>query len=529
MRAAVREKVTPTRKMTKTKIKRALISVYDKTGIVAFAKELQALGVEIISTGGTADLLRKEGLPVTGVSSVTQFPEMLGGRVKTLHPNVHAGLLALRDNEEHLQTLAEHNIKPIDLLVVNLYPFGDAVKTKTHESEIIEMIDIGGPAMLRSAAKNFRSVAAVSDPADYTRVAKELKENYQIGEATLKSLAAKVFKLTAYYDGLIADYLEGKKPSTATFPESLTLSFDKQGDLRYGENPHQKGALYREKGVLAGVVSAKQLHGKELSFNNILDLDIALEMVQAFREPACSIIKHTSPCGFALGKDATQAFKNAYLCDPLSAFGSIVGFNGGVDAKTARELLKSGFIECVIAKDFDKAALELLRSKKNLRLLAAPGGVGGATLDFKKVKGGLLVQESDAKEVGAVDLKYVTKIAPKKAQIEDLLFAFKICRYVKSNAIVIVKDRKTVGLGMGQPSRVDSCMTALRKAGKRARGAVLASDGFFPKPDSIALAKKYGISAVIQPGGSIQDAEVIKACDHARIAMVVTGVRHFKH
>jgi len=514
-----------------TQIKRALISVYDKTGIVPFAKGLHALGVEIISTGGTAALLKKEGIPVTEVSSVTKFPEMLDGRVKTLHPAIHAGLLSLRDDAKHRATLQKHKIRPIDLLAVNLYPFWDAVRTKTDEREIIEMIDIGGPAMLRSAAKNHRFVAAVSDTKDYAPVLEELRKNGgSLSEATLKHLALKVFKLTSYYDGLICRYFESKSLPKRVLPERLTLDFEKIQDLRYGENPHQKGALYREKTIkAAGVVRAKQWHGKELSFNNILDLDAALEMAEAFKEPACAIIKHTSPCGFAVGCDAREAFKNAYRCDPLSAFGSIVGFNTGVDGLAAKEILKSGFIECIIGRGFTKEALGLLKAKKNLRLLSVAAGGERTRLDFKKVRGGLLLQERDTKDPAAAGLKCVTRTSPKELQIKDLLFAFKVCRYVKSNAIVVAKNGVTLGLGMGQPSRVDSTQTALRKAGKRARGAVLASDGFFPKPDSITLAKKAGIRAIIQPGGSIQDESVIQACNRAKIAMVFTGIRHFKH
>ncbi|MBI2094555.1 MAG: bifunctional phosphoribosylaminoimidazolecarboxamide formyltransferase/IMP cyclohydrolase [Candidatus Omnitrophica bacterium] len=522
-----------------TRIKRALLSVYDKTGIVPLARSLADMGVEILSTGGTAELLRKEGVPVKDVSSVTKFPEMLDGRVKTLHPYIHAGLLAVRDNEEHLAALADHNIKPIDFLAVNLYPFADALKAQGQERQIIEMIDIGGPAMLRSAAKNFKFVAAVSDPADYEPVLREMRDKGTLSEATRRALAAKVFRMSSEYDRLIQRYFEGKKEAgPGPFPAVLELCFEKKSDLRYGENPHQKGALYRDGGGTglsagqAGVVSARQLHGKELSFNNILDLDAALAMVEAFGDPACAIIKHTSPCGFATGRDAKAAFRSAYRCDSLSAFGSIVGFNTAVDAKTAEELLKSGFIECVIAEDFDAAALELLKKKKNLRLLAVKNGKrrspdGG--LDFKKVKGGLLVQERDTRTIVAGDLRCVTKAKPKKSALADLLFAFKVCRFVKSNAIVVAKNAKTVGLGMGQPSRVDSCRTALEKAGPRAGGAVLASDGFFPKPDSILLARKFGIGSIIQPGGSIQDGEVIKACDRAKISMVFTGVRHFKH
>ncbi len=514
------------------KIQRALLSVFDKTGIVPFARALEAMGVEIVSTGGTADLLKIEGIAVVDVSAVTRFPEMLDGRVKTLHPNLHAGILAVRDDRKHMATLAEHGIRPIDLLVVNLYPFAETLKKTSDPEKIIEMIDVGGPSMLRGAAKNHRFVAAVSDPADYAPVLEELYNRGSLGETTRRRLAAKVFAATAEYDALIAGWFAGGMSAghskNGALPHKLELTFEKAADLRYGENPHQKGALYREPGA-SGVGDAQKLNGKELSFNNILDLDAALEMVEAFDRPACSIVKHTSPCGFALGKDASAAFKAAWACDPLSAFGSIVGFNGEVDGRTARAMLAAGFIECVIAKSFTKEALELLRAKKNLRLLAAKIGRPNVAPDFKRVKGGLLVQDRDLTDPSAADLKFPTKKKPKHSQIPDLLFAFKICRYVKSNAIVVAKGGITLGMGMGQPSRVDSCLTAFRKAGKRAKGAVLASDGFFPKPDSIALAKRAGITAIVQPGGSIQDEEVIRACDKAGIAMAFTGVRHFKH
>ena len=513
------------------RVKRALVSVYDKTGVAGLGKSLHQMGIEIISTGGTAEMFKKSGIPVKEVSSVTRFPEMLNGRVKTLHPKIHAGLLALRDNPEHMKTLVKHQIEPIDLLVINLYPFWDAVKTKTDPREIIEMIDIGGPAMLRSAAKNYQSVAVLSDPKDYETLIEELKKNQGgLPEPFLKLLAAKVFKLTSYYDGLIHRYFEGQTANKEEMPVRMTLDFEKLNDLRYGENPHQKGALYVERGVKnAGVVKARQLHGKELSFNNILDLDAALEMAEAFNELSCSIVKHTSPCGFAIARDAKTAFKHAYQCDPLSAFGSIVGFNTQVDGKAAKEIINSGFIECVIAHGFTKEALGLLKVKKNLRLLSVDAKHEPETLDFKKVSGGLLLQERDTRDPSSANLQCVTKLTPKKGEIEDLLFAFKVCRYVKSNAIVIAKDGMTLGLGMGQPSRVDACETAFKKAGRRAKGAVLASDGFFPKPDSIRLAKKFGISAIIQPGGSIQDETVIKACNQSKISMVFTGIRHFKH
>lgn len=515
-------------------IKRALISVFDKAGILSFAEDLDELGVQIISTGGTADLLRKEGLAVEDVSSVTEFPEMLDGRVKTLHPKIHGGLLAIRENPQHMKTIREQGIEPIDMVVVNLYPFWEAIKTKKNEQDIIEMIDIGGPAMLRSAAKNYKDVAVLTDPADYENVLNELRSNkMQLSEKTLKYLAGKVFKLTSYYDGLIRDFFEKETPKedlkTADLPDEIHFYYEKTASLRYGENPHQKGALYKEKGANSGLVKAKQLHGKELSFNNFLDLDAAWQMAVSFDEPACSIIKHTSPCGFAVGKDLNTAFKNAYKCDPLSAFGGIIALNGVANGETAKSVLKAGFFECVIAEDFSKEALNILKTKKNLRLLTLEKSNLSEKLDFKKVYGGLLVQDLDLSDPDEASLKVVTKLKPSKNQIKDLLFAFKVCRYVKSNAIVVAKSQNCLGLGMGQPSRVDSCDVAFKKAGKKAKGAVLASDGFFPKPDSIALAKKFGIKAIIQPGGSIQDEAVISACDKAKISMVFTGIRHFKH
>ena len=514
------------------KVKRALLSVYDKTGILDFARALHALGVVLISTGGTAELLRKEKVPVKEVAEITQFPEMLSGRVKTLHPRLHAGILALRDDPKHMQTLLEQQIGTIDLLAVNLYPFAEAARSKTKEQEIIEMIDIGGPSMLRSAAKNFRFVASVSDPSDYQRIITELRQNGgSLSESTGRQLAGKVFKLTASYDSLISDYFHKEhKTSSTDFPETFNLSFKKSADLRYGENPHQKGTLYQEVPASEGIVNAKQLHGKELSFNNLLDLDAAWNVVADFKEPACVITKHTNPCGFAVGRDSAQAFKSAFACDSLSAFGGIVGFNGPVDEKTAAEISKSGFLECIVAAGFSKGALAILTQKKNLRLLVMDTKADtDAKYDFKKVSGGLLLQEGDTKDPVAGDLQCVTKLKPKKNQIPDLLFAFKVSRYLKSNAIVIAKNGATLGLGMGQTSRVDSAETAFRKAGKKSKGAVLASDGFFSKPDSIALARKHGISAVIQPGGSIQDQAIIDACDKAKICMVFTGVRHFKH
>ncbi len=513
------------------KIKRALISVYDKKGILPFAKALHAMGVRLVSTGGTAKLLKGARIPVTEVSEVTRFPEMLDGRVKTLHPRLYAGILALRDNPGHMRTLKKHKIEPIDLVVVNLYPFWDAVRGKKDEHAIIEMIDIGGLSMLRAAAKNFRFVGVISDPKDYGTVLKEMKKNGGVLSQMLsRKLAGKAFHQTARYDGLIARYFQGGSVDIDALPAELELDFEKVQDLRYGENSHQKGALYREVGIpTQGLAKAKKLHGKELSFNNILDLDAACEMVSAFDETVCAIVKHTNPCGLAIGRTAEEAFRKAYASDPVSAFGGIVGFNAGVDAKTAQTILNSGFLECVVARGFTKEALLLLKQKKNLRLLTLPDFRENRELDFKKVRGGLLLQDRDSKEPARASLKSVTRKAPSGPQIQDLLFAFKVSRFVKSNAIVVAKGCATIGIGGGQASRVDSCEVALKKAGARARGAVLASDGFFPKPDSIALARRYGINAVIQPGGSIQDEAVVAAANRAGIAMVLTGLRHFKH
>ncbi|MCG3175775.1 MAG: Bifunctional purine biosynthesis protein PurH [Candidatus Omnitrophica bacterium] len=510
-------------------IKRALISVYDKTGVVELARGLGKLGVEILSTGGTAELLRKEGVAVREVSEVTGFPEMLDGRVKTLHPMIHGGLLARRSDPAHMRTAKQHGIGLIDLLVVNLYPFTKTLESGAGEEEVIEMIDIGGPAMLRAAAKNHEGVAALCDPADYATVLEQVRATGRIDRATLKRLAAKVFRHTSAYDAKVADYLTGA--SQGLFPETWSRRYRKAADLRYGENPHQKAALYADADAAdkGGVVSARQLHGKELSFNNYLDLDSAWDLVTAFDEPACAIIKHMNPCGFALGKDALGALKKAYACDALSAFGGIYGFNRPVDERLAAHVLKCGFIECVIAPSFAKKAVELLSVKKNLRLLEARPGRILSGMDFKRVRGGLLVQQEDTRDVIPQDLKAVSGRMPSGKLLADLLFAFKTCRYLRSNAIVIAKDGATVGMGMGLPSRVDACLTAVRKAGTRSKGAVLASDGFFPKPDSIALARKAGIRAIIQPGGSVQDEEVIKACSKAGIAMVFTGVRHFTH
>jgi len=517
------------------KIQTALISVYDKTGLIDFAKALSMQGVQIVSSGGTSKALKEAGVACREVSEITHFPEMLDGRVKTLHPNVHGGLLARRDVPEHMQTIQKHGIAPIDMVVINLYPFAEAVRSGKSREDVIEMIDIGGPAMLRSAAKNHASVASVCDAADYPVILAELERNGgSLSEETLAYLAGKTFARTSAYDANVTAYLvNGSKTGAAAsaLPQSLDLKYEKTGDLRYGENPHQAAAFYREAGSDAwGLASAQILGGKELSFNNYLDLENARFCAAFFEDPAAVVMKHTNPCGAAVGRDATDAYKKAYDGDPLSAFGGIIGVNRAVDGACAKAISESGFMECVIAPDYTAEALEILRAKKNFRIVKARFDFAEKPKwDFKRVAGGLLVQEPDAKDVTQADLKTVTKKSPGKEEIADILFAFRMTRFVKSNAIVVVKDKKCVGIGMGLTSRVDSAMLAFRKAGDKARGAVLASDGFFPKPDSIDEAAKAGIRTIVQPGGSIQDAAVIEACDRLGIAMVTTGVRHFTH
>ena len=515
------------------KIKRAIISVSDKTGIVEFSKALNFFGVEIISTGGTAGVLKEAGLSVIEMYDYTGYPEMLDGRVKPLHPKIHGGLLSLRDNPAHMKQIQEQAIGLIDMVVVNLYPFEKTVAREgVPFSEAIENIDIGGPSMLRSAAKNYMSVAVVCDTKFYASLASELKKNDGcLSEETLKSLAQEAFRLTSRYDAAISSFLAAKW-SGEGLPDFLSLSFKKAASLRYGENPHQKAALYKSvPGRPDSLISAKQLHGKELSFNNYLDLNAALTIIGDFKEPAACIIKHNNPTGVAEAKTLARAYKDAWQTDPMSAFGGIVGLNRRVDAKTAKAILKSGFMECILAPSYEGQALELLRPKKNLRLLEVVlnSAQGWGEFDLKKIDGGILAQEADVGDLKTADLKVVTKRKPTKKELSSLLFAWKVVKHVKSNAIVLADATSTVGIGMGQTSRVDSVFMAIKRAGKRAKGCVLASDAFFPKADNIALAKKAGIAAIIQPGGSIADGEVIAAADRARIAMVFTGMRHFKH
>jgi len=516
------------------KIKRALISLSDKTGIVELAKELINFGVEIISTGGTAKLLRFNNIPVTEASLYTGFPEILDGRVKTLHPKIHAGLLALRDNPEHMQTLSQHNIGLIDMVVVNLYPFEKTIsKPLVSIEEIIENIDIGGPAMLRSAAKNHQSVAVICNPHRYAQVISELRKNSgSLPPELLRQLGIEVYNHTSKYDEAIYNYLSNKfsKPKeTKDFPRELTLAFDKIQDLRYGENPHQKAAFYREKGKNSGLVNLKQLQGKELSFNNILDLNSALELVKEFINPAAVIVKHNNPCGVAEDKQLDKAYLSAWKCDKLSAFGGIVALNRKMDLKTAKVVLISGFLECIIAPGFDKEALALFKGKLNLRLLQLSDFNAVDEAEFKRVSGGMLLQNKDLKTYDLNNLKVVTKAKPSKQDMQSLIFGWKVAKHVKSNAIVLTRGTKSVGIGAGQTSRVDSVMLAKKKAGVLSKGSCLASDAFFPKADAISWAHKAGAKAIIQPGGSIADQEIIAACDKYKIAMVMTGTRHFRH
>lgn len=519
------------------RIKKALISVSDKTALEEFVKGLNRLGVEIISTGGTAKFISSLGVSVTEVSSCTNYPEMLGGRVKTLHPVIHAGLLAVRGNEEHAKEMKEKGIPYIDMVVVNLYPFEETIASEgVTVEEAVENIDIGGPSMLRSAAKNFEAVAAVSSPDQYKEILSELeKKGCELSGGTLKRLAVQAFKKISSYDNLIQRYLSGGRSSTGEekFPDSLSVELEKLYKLRYGENPHQKAALYKDSlSADEGITGAQKLQGKELSFNNIVDTSTAMEIVTCFERPAAAIVKHNSPCGVAAADTLETAYVDALDCDRMSAFGGIIAFNASVKKSMAELVLKEGgFIECIAAPDYEKNALEIFKRKKDLRVLkmAPAKRSSGAGIDMKKVAGGFLIQDRDAKEISREALKIVTKEKPAEGVIDSLIFAWKIVKYVKSNAIVLCQGSKTVGIGAGQMSRVDSVITAVRKAGSMAKGSALASDAFFPVPDSIEEAHKAGIAAIIQPGGSIRDKEIIAACDRFKIPMVFTGTRHFRH
>ncbi len=512
----------------------------DKTGIEAFARELNALGVKLLSTGGTAKLLRDAGLPVTDVSDYTGFPEMLDGRVKTLHPKVHGGILARRDLPEHLSTIAEHGIDRIDLVVVNLYPFSQTVaKPDCSLEDAIENIDIGGPTMVRAAAKNHGDeaggVGIVTDPADYDKVIEELKANGSaLPYRTRFELAVKAFTHTARYDSAISNYLTSLTESgeRQAYPERLQVAFDKVQDLRYGENPHQNAAFYVEPNAPAGGVAGyTQLQGKELSYNNIADADAAWECVKAFETTACVIIKHANPCGVAMGTTPLEAYKKAFTTDPTSAFGGIIAFNCEVDVAAA-EAVSAQFLEVLIAPSYSAEALALLTAKKNVRVLTCPLGTIEGALDYKRVGGGLLVQSADTARIAVADLKVVTQRAPTEQEMGDLLFAWRVAKYVKSNAIVYCKDGMTVGVGAGQMSRVDSARIAKIKAENAQlsiAGTVVASDAFFPFRDGLDVLAEAGATAVIQPGGSMRDEEVITAANEHGIAMVFTGFRHFRH
>ncbi len=513
-------------------IKKALISVSDKTGVVDLARQLVELGVEVISTGGTATLLKEAGVPVIGISEVTGFPEILDGRVKTLHPNIHSGLLAIRDNANHQQQLAEHKIEPIDLVVVNLYPFKQTIaKPDVSYEDAIENIDIGGPTMLRSAAKNHHDVTVVVDAADYATVIAELKAGGDTTLATRKRLAAKVFRHTAAYDAIISRYLSEQVGEL--MPESYTVTYEKAQDLRYGENPHQRATFYREPLAKAGTISsAEQLHGKELSFNNINDADAALAIVNEYTEPAVVAVKHMNPCGVGIGETIKQAYEKAYAADPVSIFGGIVAANRVIDEETAL-LLKEVFLEIIIAPDFTAEALAVLTQKKNLRLLRLGDKPQTAKSDnqfrISSVAGGALVQDYDRKEITAADLQVVTERQPSEDELKQLLFAWKVVKHVKSNAIVLAHDNMTIGIGAGQMNRVGAAKIAIEQAGDLANGAVMASDAFFPMGDTVEAAAQAGVKAIIQPGGSVRDQESIDACNRHGIAMVFTSVRHFRH
>ncbi len=521
-------------------VQRALISVFDKTGIVDFAKKLAALRIEILSTGGTAKLLREAGVAVRDVSEFTGWPEMLGGRVKTLHPRVHGGLLFRRNLPEDQKQAAEHGIAPIDLVVVNLYPFeATAAKKDLTAEELIENIDIGGPTMLRSAAKNFESVTVITDPADYDRVARELETSQETSLATRLDLARKVFATTSRYDGMITTELErlsapgnhialSQKP---ILPERLYLALRRQQELRYGENPHQAAALYVPTGrPPEGLAAARQLQGKELSYNNFVDLEAARSLAAEFRRPAAVIIKHNNPCGTAEQETLRDAYLKALASDPISAFGGVLAFNREVDAATAEEVAKL-FVECIAAPAFDEKAKSIFSAKKNLRLLELPpdGLEPERELQLKRILGGMLVEQPDLGEISDSDLRTVTKRVPSQDEMRAMRFAWKVCKHVKSNAIVFARDGATLGVGAGQMSRVDSVKIAVMKAQSPLHGSVVASDAFFPFPDGVEEAAKAGATAVIQPGGSVRDNDIIAAADRLGLAIVFTGMRHFLH
>ena len=520
--------------------KRAIISLTDKTGVVEFARELDALGYEILSTGGTWKVINEAGVPVTQVSDITGFPECLDGRVKTLHPMIHAGILAMRSNPEHMEQIEKLGVTPIDIVAINLYAFKDTIlKPGVTREDAIENIDIGGPTMLRAAAKNYQDVSVIVDPADYATVIDELKANGKVSVDTNLKLAYKVFNHTAAYDTLIQSYLR-KETGMPIFPEKLSLTYEKVQDMRYGENPQQAGAFYKEigNGFEGTLAYAEQLHGKELSYNNINDTNGALECLKEFDEPCVVAVKHANPCGVGVGDDIYTAYMRAYKADPVSIFGGIIACNRKVDAATAAEINKI-FVEIVIAPDFDAEAIEILTAKKNIRVLHLPEIAKPNTkdmMDMKRVAGGLLIQERDIGVLDEDNLTVVTEKAPTAEQMADLKFAMKVVKHTKSNAIVLAKNGITTGIGPGQTNRITALELAIRYANDlegaekdRAAGSVMASDAFFPFSDCVEAAHKAGITAIIQPGGSIRDQDSIDAANKYGIAMVFTGIRHFKH
>ncbi|HHI02489.1 MAG TPA: bifunctional phosphoribosylaminoimidazolecarboxamide formyltransferase/IMP cyclohydrolase [candidate division Zixibacteria bacterium] len=519
------------------KIKRALISVSDKTGLTEFASALSEFGVEIISTGGTLAALKKEGIQAISVSTFTGVPEILGGRVKTLHPKVHAGILYRRDNKEDEDELSQKEYKRIDLVVVNLYPFEKTVANPdSSDAEIIENIDIGGPTMLRAAAKNYSGVAVVTDPDDYNSVIEDMDKNKGTLDIDFRrKLATKAFNMTNRYERAISAYFNSGKAfdSKGELPDKIDCSYTLKSSMRYGENPHQQASFYIDGGFKGATLArAEQLSGKELSYNNISDLDACLDMLLDFDEPFACVLKHANPCGAAVGATVADAYRDALASDPLSAFGSIIGLNKQVDMAAAELLHKTFFVECILAPGFDDDALALLKKKKNRRLLVLPeitdGRPEGETVS-KFVRGGMLLQTADDLVTDESDLKVITERKPTSEEIKSLLFAWKVVKHTKSNAIVLVKDMATVGIGMGQTSRVDASELAVKRAGERAKGAVLASDAFFPMPDGAEVALDAGVTAIIQPGGSKGDEKVIEAVNKKKAAMVFTGIRHFKH
>lgn len=510
-------------------MKRALVSVSDKTNLVPFVSGLVELGYEIISTGGTKKALEDNGIKTIGISEVTDFPEIMDGRVKTLHPKVHGALLCVRDNPDHVRQIEELGIQYIDLVCVNLYPFKETVqKPGVSHEEIIENIDIGGPSMLRSASKNYKFIPVLCDPSDYAGVLKELRENGETCPVTREYLAAKVFRHTASYDTMIASYLTER--TGEKYPEKFTITFDKVQELRYGENPHQSAAFYKGMNPQYSLANAKQLHGKELSYNNIQDGNAAIEILKDFEgQPAVVGLKHMNPCGVGIGKTIEEAWDKAYEADPVSIFGGIVAFNEPIHAAVAEKLSKI-FLEIIIAPAFDEDAFEILSKKKNIRLMQLDTSLEvNARYKVTNVNDGLLVQDIDDHKITAEDLRCVTNRKPTEEELEQLLFAWKVVKHVKSNAIVLVKDNMTIGVGAGQMNRVGAAKIAIEQAGEKAKGSIMSSDAFFPMPDTVEEAVKAGVTAIIQPGGSIKDQLSIDVCNEHGIAMVFTGVRHFKH